>query len=131
MPEYGQRTIKNVVGPVRAAAEMHSGFNALRSYCPFHAGGRFDKTPLPDAVLTDLKRLEQLWQEGLQRFGGPYLAGAHFSAVDAFYAPVLFRIQSYQLPVAAPCFALYRADAELTCNAAMVSTRLSRTFLGR
>jgi glutathione S-transferase len=84
-----------------AAAEMHSGFSALRSYCPFHAGGRFDKTPLPDAVLTDLTRLEQLWLEGLQRFGGPYLAGADFSAADAFYAPVLFRIQSYQLPVAA------------------------------
>lgn len=84
-----------------ASAEMHSGFSALRSYCPFHAGGRFDKTPLPGAVLDDLKRLEQLWQEGLHRFGGPYLAGAHFSAVDAFYAPVLFRIQSYQLPVAA------------------------------
>lgn len=84
-----------------ASAEMHSGFSALRSYCPFHAGGRFDKTPLPGAVLDDLKRLEQLWLEGLHRFGGPYLAGPHFSAVDAFYAPVLFRIQSYQLPVAA------------------------------
>lgn len=85
-----------------ASAEMHSGFSALRSYCPFHAGGRFDKSPLPGAVQDDLKRLEQLWQEGLHRFGGPYLAGTHFSAVDAFYAPVLFRIQSYQLPVAAP-----------------------------
>jgi glutathione S-transferase len=84
-----------------AVAEMHSGFQAIRSYCPFHAGGRFDKSPYPDAVLQDLKRLEQLWQEGLQRFAGPYLAGAEFSAADAFYAPVLFRLQSYQLPVTA------------------------------
>lgn len=35
----------------------------------------------------------------MQGFGGPYLAGKQFTAVDAFYAPVLFRIQSYQLPV--------------------------------
>jgi glutathione S-transferase len=40
-----------------------------------------------------------LWNEGLQQFGGPFLAGDAFTAVDAFYAPVTFRIQSYQLPV--------------------------------
>jgi len=33
----------------------------------------------------------------LHRFGGPYLAGSAFTAVDAFFAPVAFRIQSYGL----------------------------------
>lgn len=44
-------------------------------------------------------RLETLWQEGLDKFGGPWLAGRQFTAVDAFFAPIAFRIQSYQLPV--------------------------------
>lgn len=30
-------------------------------------------------------------------FGGPYLTGAAFTAVDAFFAPVAFRVQSYGL----------------------------------
>lgn len=38
-------------------------------------------------------------KEGLSRFGGPFLAGKSFTAVDAFYAPVAFRIQSYGLPL--------------------------------
>ncbi|CAM5225756.1 glutathione S-transferase [Alishewanella longhuensis] len=31
----------------------------------------------------------------MDKFGGPFLAGSQFSAVDAFYAPVAFRLQSY------------------------------------
>jgi len=40
-----------------------------------------------------------LWNEGLNRFGGPFLAGNTFTAVDAFYAPVAFRIQTYDLKI--------------------------------
>jgi glutathione S-transferase len=35
----------------------------------------------------------------LSRFGGPFLGGAAFTAVDAMYAPVVFRIQTYDLPM--------------------------------
>jgi glutathione S-transferase len=52
------------------------------------------------ALRADLERLQALWQEGLTRFGGPFLAGSAFSAADAFYAPVAFRIQTYRLPLA-------------------------------
>ncbi|HTV86263.1 MAG TPA: glutathione S-transferase family protein [Dyella sp.] len=82
-----------------AAAEMHSGFEALRSHCPMNCGIRLQLAETPPALARDLVRLQELWQEGLQRFGGPYLAGAAFTAVDAFYAPVVFRIQSYGLEV--------------------------------
>ncbi len=51
------------------------------------------------ALLADIARLNELWCEGLQRFGGPFLAGENFTAVDAFYAPVAFRIQTYGLPM--------------------------------
>jgi glutathione S-transferase len=45
----------------------------------------------------DLDRIDQLWREGLNQFGGPFLAGSAFTAVDAFFCPVAFRIQTYGL----------------------------------
>jgi glutathione S-transferase len=33
--------------------------------------------------------------EGLARFGGPFLAGRKFTAVDAFFAPVVYRFRTY------------------------------------
>lgn len=85
-----------------AAAEMHSGFSALRSQCSMSCGVRVRLREFTPALRGELARIEELWGEGLQRFGGPFLAGAHFTAVDAFYAPVAFRVQTYGLPLAAP-----------------------------
>ncbi len=85
-----------------AAAEMHSGFAALRNYCGMSCGVRI-RLPdtLPAALRVDLARLDELWREGLARFGGPFLAGAEFGAVDAFFAPVAFRIQTCGLTLGA------------------------------
>lgn len=80
-----------------AAAEMHSGFTALRGSCPMACGVRVKPFPMSDTLKQDLFRLGDLWNDGLARFGGPFLAGAHFTAVDAFFAPVAFRAQSYGL----------------------------------
>lgn len=80
-----------------AAAEMHAGFQQLRSQCPMNCGIRLQLHAISPALARDIDRLQELWNEGLKRFGGPYLAGAAFTAVDAFFAPVAFRIQSYQL----------------------------------
>lgn len=80
-----------------AAAEMHAGFSQLRSRCPMNCGIRLRLHEIPPALVRDIERVQELWGEGLRRFGGPFLAGDAFTAVDAFYAPVTFRIQSYQL----------------------------------
>lgn len=80
-----------------ASAEMHAGFGALRALCSMSCGVRVQLREMPVALLGDLARIDVLWSEGLARFGGPFLAGAGFSAVDAFYAPVAFRVQSYDL----------------------------------
>lgn len=90
-----------------AAAEMHSGFGALREYCTMNCGIRVRLAQVPAALARDIARLDELWSEGLQRFGGPFLAGAGFSAVDAFFAPVAFRVQTYglQLSPAAQAYA--------------------------
>lgn len=82
-----------------AAAEMHSGFQELRSQCPMNCGIRLQLHAISPVLSRDIARVQELWHEGLNRFGGPYLAGDAFTAVDAFYAPVVFRMQSYRLPI--------------------------------
>ena len=80
-----------------AAAEMHSGFGALRNICSMNCGVRIRLHEVSDALKADLARLEELWVDGLVRHGGPWLGGAGFGAVDAFFAPVAFRIRTYGL----------------------------------
>ena len=82
-----------------AAAEMHSGFGSLRDICSMNVGLRIRLSAVTPALQQDIDRLNELWSEGLSRFGGPFLAGSTFSAVDAFYAPVVFRVQTFGLPM--------------------------------
>ena len=79
-----------------AAAEMHAGFSSLRTMCAMSCGVRVRLAHWPPELMRDLARVEELWGDGLTRFGGPYLAGSAFSAVDAFFAPVAFRVQTYE-----------------------------------
>ena len=79
--------------------EMHSGFSALRTDCTMNVGVRVKRKPDSPALKRDAARVAEIFEEGLSRFGGPFLAGPRFTAVDAFYAPVVFRIRSYDLPV--------------------------------
>jgi glutathione S-transferase len=85
-----------------AASEMHSGFAELRNHCSMTCGQRVALTLIGAELQADLERINELWAEGQERFGGPYLAGAAFTAVDAFYAPVTFRAQTYDLPLSEP-----------------------------
>lgn len=88
-----------------AASEMHAGFSALRNICGMNCGVRVKLHQYPAALAKDVQRIDALWQQGLTEFGGPFLAGNNFSAVDAFFAPVVFRIQSYGLELSAPAMA--------------------------
>jgi glutathione S-transferase len=80
-----------------AVAEMHSGFNDLRNCCSMNCGVRAQLNAFPAGLKGDIARFDALWNEGLSRFGGPFLAGQSFTAVDAFFAPVAFRVQTYGL----------------------------------
>ena len=80
-----------------AAAEMHAGFSTLRDICTMNCGIRVVLKSTPDALQADINRFTELWNEGLRRFGGPFLAGEHFTAVDAVFAPLAFRAQTYGL----------------------------------
>ena len=84
-----------------AAAEMHSGFATLRNVCGMNCGLRVQLHEVSVALRADVERLDRLWLDGLSRHGGPWLAGRRFTAVDAFFAPVALRMQTYGLPFAA------------------------------
>ncbi|WP_114226980.1 MULTISPECIES: glutathione S-transferase family protein [Sphingomonas] len=77
--------------------EMHSGFAALRNDCTMNVGVRVKPRPASAALARDVERIAEIFEDGLARFGGPYLAGGHFTAADAFFAPVVFRIRTYGL----------------------------------
>ncbi|MDO8360413.1 MAG: glutathione S-transferase family protein [Devosia sp.] len=80
-----------------AASEMHAGFATLRKAAPMNLRTSHPGKVDIDAVADDLKRIEALWSDLLDRSGGPYLFG-EFSAADAMYAPVATRIRTYELP---------------------------------
>ena len=82
-------------------AEMHGGFGALRNDCTMNVGVRVRPKPKSPALLRDVARIREIFEDGLARFGGPWLAGSDFSVVDAFYAPVAYRVRTYGLDVGA------------------------------
>ena len=111
-----------------ATAEMHSGFSHLRNLCPMTVGQRIALHETPDGLKKDLERLQELWQQGLERFAGPFLAGADFCAVDAFFAPVAFRVQTFGLDLSTPCTAYVQHLLGLSGMQAWQSAALLETF---
>ena len=85
-----------------ASAEMHSGFQNLRNICGMNVGLRIELGSIPEGLANDIARIDALWTEGLTRFGGPFLAGEKFTAVDAFFSAVAFRVQIYDLKLSGP-----------------------------
>jgi len=84
------------------AAEMHSGFQALRTCCGMNCRRPPGAKDLPEDVLKDIARIRQIWQDCRARFGsgGPWLMGG-FSILDAMYAPVALRFNTYRVDVGA------------------------------
>ena len=86
-------------------AEMHSGFTGLRTACPMNIQAHLPEVgalALRDkpAVRSDLQRIVAMWSGLLAEHGGPMLMGS-FSIVDAYFAPVVMRLNTYALPVPA------------------------------
>ena len=79
-----------------AAAEMHSGFQALRQHCPMDILSVQPVDAFDGTVALNIKRIVSLWRDCRQRFGadGPFLF-SEFSIADAMYAPVASRLKTY------------------------------------
>lgn len=82
------------------AAEMHSGFQALRSNLPMNMRRAVKRRDLTPEVIADVARIEAAWSDARERFGagGDFLFG-DFSAADAMFAPVVNRLHVYDVPV--------------------------------
>lgn len=78
------------------AAEMHSGFAALRTHMPMNVRMRAPGKGRNAQVDLDLERIQSIWAEKT----GAFLFG-QFCAADAMFAPVALRLRSYQPPLAA------------------------------
>jgi glutathione S-transferase len=82
------------------SAEMHSGFQALRSQCPVNmreTGRHVEQTA---DLKRDVARIDEIWRDCRQRFGksGPWLFG-DYSIADAMFAPVVTRFNTYSIDV--------------------------------
>lgn len=111
-----------------ASAEMHSAFQALRQQCSFNLGLRVKLNAIDLALQKDITRIDELWSQGLQQFGGPFLGGKKFSAVDAFFAPIHFRIQTYGLALSQPARDYSEMVLSLTSMSEWYAQGLKETF---
>ena len=92
-------------------AEMHSGFQGLRSKMPMNIRGSYPGKGLTPESQKDIDRIVALWSDCREKFGqmsggsGSLLFG-RFSIADAFYAPVVMRFLTYavKLPPAAQAY---------------------------
>ena len=111
-----------------AATEMHGGFGALRNERTMTVGQRVTPHGTSPRLARDVARLAELWDGGLSRFGGPFLAGASFSAVDAFFAPVAFRVRTYGIDVGGAAAEWCARMLELPGMRAWEAAALAETF---
>ncbi len=78
-----------------AAAEMHSGFGALRRELPMDLAATPHVASISPEAGKDIRRIVALWTAMLDRFGGQWLGGAEWGIADAFYTPVATRFRTY------------------------------------
>jgi glutathione S-transferase len=110
------------------AAEMHAGFQGLRSACPMNLGKKYAQMNRGDAVAGDVTRFSDIVRQARDRFGqdGPFLFG-EFSAADAMYAPLVTRLDTYSIALDATTQAYVNAVLALPAfqewrNAALTET---------
>lgn len=84
-----------------AAAEMHSGFGAIRARLPCNIRRRAEPREFDEEVRREVARIDALWVSLTSRFGGPYLFGASPTIADAFFTPVATRFRTYGVEVSA------------------------------
>jgi glutathione S-transferase len=82
------------------AAEMHSGFSALRSNLPMNMRRKPAARDFAPDVVADIARIEAAFAHARHEFGagGAFLFG-DFSAADAMFAPVVSRLHTYAVAV--------------------------------
>ncbi|MTI10236.1 glutathione S-transferase family protein [Curvivirga aplysinae] len=75
---------------------MASGFFNIRNEMPMNVRRRNKPIELSEAAWREVKQMEKLWRETREDYAqaGPFLFGER-SIADAFFAPVIWRFNSY------------------------------------
>lgn len=87
------------------SGEIHSGFANLRSALPMNLKVRHKKFPIFSGARPDIERVEAIWTECLQAYGGPWLFGEDPTVADAMFAPVAQRFLTYAVKLSPPAAA--------------------------
>ena len=97
-------------------AEMHAGFRSLRGAMPMNIRASLPGKGMSPEVQQDIDRIVDIWESCRTRYGqGGELLFGHFTAADAFYAPVATRFLTYAVTL--PPLAQRYADALLALPA--------------
>ncbi|HTQ14407.1 MAG TPA: glutathione S-transferase family protein [Rhizomicrobium sp.] len=82
------------------AAEMHSGFPAMRAQLSMDFARTLPTPALDDAARADVARVQEAWMHALEHHSDArgFLFGG-FSIADAMYAPVVSRLRTYGIGV--------------------------------
>jgi glutathione S-transferase len=80
--------------------EMHASFFEIRNQLPMNCRVTTTFNSISDELQKDIDRVLQIWQDCRDQYGnqGDFLFG-NFSIADAFYAPVVLRFNTYNIPV--------------------------------
>lgn len=93
------------------SGEIHSGFTNLRSALPMNLKVRHETFPVFSGAKPDIERIEAIWAECFDRYGGPFLFGEKPTVADAMYAPVTTRFVTYAVAVSDRAAAYCKAVA--------------------
>jgi glutathione S-transferase len=111
---------------------MHAGFLALRRHLPMNMWRPTIKRELTPEVAANIQRIETMWAECRSRHGRknsrPFLFG-HFGATDAMYAPVVARLHTYSVDVAATTKAYMDAVMALPAWSEWRAAALNETWV--
>jgi len=76
-------------------AEMHAGFVLVRRDLSMNIRRRTEPRELSPETAAQVARIDALWSQCFNRFGGPFLFGAAPTLADAMFAPVATRFRTY------------------------------------
>jgi len=77
-------------------AEMHSGFQAIRSDMPMNIRSLYPGKGMNEKSRRDIDRVFAIWTSCREKFGkGGALLFGRFSVADAYFAPVVMRFKTY------------------------------------
>jgi glutathione S-transferase len=85
------------------SGEMHAGFANLRSALPMDIRAHHPGFRVYAGAQADIERIQAIWAECLDTYGGPFLFGSSPTMADAMYAPVCTRFATYDIALEEPC----------------------------